>query len=55
MHFPFAPTSETLARWLYELADERLARDRMRVVIARVYEARHPVETRRVRAPLSWR
>ncbi|HBQ15958.1 MAG TPA: hypothetical protein DEF51_34115 [Myxococcales bacterium] len=43
--FPFAPTSETLARWLYELAEERLADDRVSIVNARIYEALHPVET----------
>lgn len=43
--FPFAPTSETLARWLYELAHERLADERVSIVNARVYEALHPVET----------
>lgn len=43
--FPFAPTSETLAKWLYELAAEKLADDRVRVVNARIFEALHPVET----------
>ena len=43
--FPFAPTSETLARWLYELAKERLADGRVRVVRARIFEALRPVET----------
>ncbi len=43
--FPFAPTSETLAKWLYELADEKLADDRVHVVCARVFEALRPVET----------
>jgi 6-pyruvoyl tetrahydropterin synthase/QueD family protein len=41
--FPFAPTSERLARWLYELADARLADERVRVVCGRVYETLHPV------------
>jgi 6-pyruvoyl tetrahydropterin synthase/QueD family protein len=41
--FPFAPTSERLARWLYELADERLGTERVRVVCGRVYETLHPV------------
>ncbi len=40
--FPFAPTSETLAAWLYKLADERLADDRVRVLSAAVYESLHP-------------
>lgn len=43
--FPFAPTSETLAEWLYRLAAEKLADERVSVVHARVYEALHPVET----------
>jgi len=43
--FPFAPTSETLAKWLYELADERLADERVHVVHSRVFEALRPVET----------
>ncbi|MBX3275363.1 MAG: 6-carboxytetrahydropterin synthase [Sandaracinaceae bacterium] len=43
--FPFAPTSETLARWLYEVAVEKLASERIAIVNARVYEALHPVET----------
>ncbi|MGE0792039.1 MAG: 6-pyruvoyl tetrahydropterin synthase family protein [Sandaracinaceae bacterium] len=40
--FPFAPTSETLARWLYELASARLGDDRVEVVWTRVYESLHP-------------
>ena len=43
--FPFAPTSETLARWLYEVSVEALADERVEVVRARVYEALHPVPT----------
>ena len=43
--FPFAPTSETLAAWLYRLADEKLSDERVSVVKTRVYEALHPVET----------
>jgi 6-pyruvoyltetrahydropterin/6-carboxytetrahydropterin synthase len=49
--FPFAPTSETLAAWLYRLATERLADERVSVVRARVYEALHPVETYAEYAP----
>jgi hypothetical protein len=41
--FPFAPTSERIARWLYELADEKLGDARVRVVCGRVYETLHPV------------
>lgn len=43
--FPFAPTSERLAEWLYALAKERLADERVRVVSTRVYETLHPVES----------
>lgn len=43
--FPFAPTSETLAEWLYHLSVERLQDERIRVERARVYEALQPVET----------
>ena len=43
--FPFSPTSERLARWLYELACSRLNRDGIRVVLGRVYETLHPVES----------
>ena len=41
--FPFAPTSERLARWLYELADASLSDDRVQVTYGRVYETLHPV------------
>jgi 6-pyruvoyl-tetrahydropterin synthase len=43
--FPFAPTSERLAEWLYQLAEERLADERVRVVSTRVYETLHPTES----------
>jgi 6-pyruvoyl-tetrahydropterin synthase len=43
--FPFSPTSERLARWLFELAQERLAGDRVRAGFARIYETLHPVES----------
>lgn len=49
--FPFAPTSETLAAWLYRLGQERLADERVSVVRARIYEALHPVETYAEYAP----
>ncbi len=42
--FPFAPTSERLAQWLFELADARLGGGRVRVACGRVYETLHPVE-----------
>lgn len=43
--FPFAPTSETLAKWLYELTKQKLADERVEVVNARIFEALHPVPT----------
>jgi 6-pyruvoyl-tetrahydropterin synthase len=42
--FPFSPTSERIARWLYELAASRLNDDRVSVLVGRVYETLHPVE-----------
>lgn len=43
--FPFSPTSERLAEWLYRFAESELADDRVRVDFARVYETLHPVES----------
>ena len=43
--FPFPPTSERLAAWLYELARSRLEDDRVRVRLTRVYETMHPVHS----------
>ncbi|MEO1229161.1 MAG: 6-carboxytetrahydropterin synthase [Myxococcota bacterium] len=43
--FPFSPTSERLAAWLYGLAEARLADERVRVDFARIYETLHPVES----------
>ncbi|MGF1510885.1 MAG: 6-pyruvoyl tetrahydropterin synthase family protein [Myxococcota bacterium] len=46
--FPFSPTSERLAKWLFDLADG-VAREhgpgRVAVAHARVYETLHPVES----------
>jgi 6-pyruvoyl-tetrahydropterin synthase len=42
--FPFAPTSERLAKWLYQVAEQRLADDRVSVARARILETLHPVE-----------
>ncbi len=42
--FPFTPTSERIAEWLYHVATEAMADDRVRVARARVYESLHPVE-----------
>ena len=43
--FPFPPTSERLARWLYELADATLTNNRVKVTYGRVYETLHPVQS----------
>lgn len=43
--FPFNPTSERIAAWLYALAEAKLADDRVKVAFARVYESLHPVES----------
>jgi 6-pyruvoyl-tetrahydropterin synthase len=42
--FPFTPTSERLARWLYDVAETQLADERVRIACARVYETMHPTE-----------
>ena len=42
--FPFTPTSERLAEWLYGVASSRVGDDRVNVLSARVYESLHPVE-----------
>ena len=42
--FPFSPTSERFARWLYELAKAELDDARVHVRVGRVYETLHPVE-----------
>lgn len=42
--FPFSPTSERLARWLYEVAEACLRDDRVRVTGARIYETLLPTE-----------
>lgn len=43
--FPFSPTSERLAHWLWQVADAALADERVSVELARVYETLHPVES----------
>ena len=43
--FDFSPTSERLARWLYELASSVLNDERVHVEYARIYETLHPVES----------
>ena len=42
--FPFSPTSEKLARWLYDAASAGLADDRVQISFARIYETLHPVQ-----------
>ena len=42
--FPFSPTSERFAAWLWALANARLADDRVSVACARIYETLHPVQ-----------
>ena len=43
--FPFNPTSERIAEWLYGLAVETLEDNRVQIAYARVYETLHPVES----------
>ena len=43
--FPFNPTSERLAQWLYEVADQALTDGRVSVSYGRIYETLHPVES----------
>ncbi len=43
--FPFTPTSERLAQWLYNVANGVMADDRVRVSKARIYETLHPMES----------
>lgn len=43
--FAFNPTSERFAEWLYRVAESKLADDRVRIHLARVYETLHPVES----------
>jgi 6-pyruvoyltetrahydropterin/6-carboxytetrahydropterin synthase len=42
--FPFSPTSERFAHWLYELAASQLDDERVQVRVGRIYETLHPVE-----------
>jgi len=43
--FPFNPTSERLAEWLYSVASANLEDGRVKVAAARVFESLHPVES----------
>jgi hypothetical protein len=41
--FPFSPTSERLAEWLYRTSQQKLSDTRVQVARARVYETLAPV------------
>ncbi|MCC7112449.1 MAG: 6-carboxytetrahydropterin synthase [Deltaproteobacteria bacterium] len=43
--FPFSPTSERLAEWLWRVANERVADARVSIPWVRVYETLHPVQS----------
>jgi len=43
--FPFSPTSERLAEWLYQLAKDNMEDDRVKVLGAKVYESLRPTES----------
>ena len=43
--FPFTPTSERLAKWLYDGAAKTFADTRVQVARARIYESLHPSES----------
>jgi len=43
--FPFSPTSERLARWLFELTESGMADGRVKVLGTRIFESLHPTES----------
>lgn len=43
--FPFTPTSERIAEWLFRVTREQMEDERVRVERARIYETLHPVES----------
>jgi len=43
--FPFNPTSERLAEWLYRLAKDNMEDDRVKVMGTKIYESLHPTES----------
>jgi 6-pyruvoyl-tetrahydropterin synthase len=43
--FPFNPTSERLAAWLFGLAQETMEDGRVKALGARIYESLHPTES----------
>lgn len=42
--FPFSPTSERLAHWLFDVADTAISDGRVGVAAARIFETLHPTE-----------
>lgn len=42
--FPFSPTSERLAKWLYDTAVQEVEDSRVQVAYARIFETLHPTE-----------
>ena len=42
--FPFTPTSERLAHWLFDVTTKSVGDERVQVVGAKVYETLHPTE-----------
>ena len=49
--FPFNPTSERLARWLFDVARARINDPRVSVAAAHIYESLHPVDAVAVYSP----
>jgi 6-pyruvoyl-tetrahydropterin synthase len=43
--FPFTPTSERIAEWLFGVTQEHMGDERVLVQRARIYETLHPVES----------
>jgi 6-pyruvoyl tetrahydropterin synthase/QueD family protein len=43
--FPESPTSERLARWLFDTGQGLLTDDRVRIAWTKIYETLHPVES----------
>jgi 6-pyruvoyl-tetrahydropterin synthase len=43
--FPFTPTSERLAEWLFHMTAAEVQDERVRMLKARVYETLHPIES----------
>ena len=43
--FPFSPTSERIAEWLFTLARDNKENDRVKVLGAKIFESLHPTES----------